>query len=95
MNIRRAIARWLGYGGIEWPKSAIVDLPIKIVDTWPYPDTNIVQVCCYPGGVQVLPNEFGYNAENRLLYPANVYKLWADKVEVFLGVEVDKALRGE
>lgn len=23
MNIRRAIARWLGYGGIEWPKSFI------------------------------------------------------------------------
>ena len=69
MNIKRKIARWLGYGGIEWPKSAIVDLPIKFIDHSyrPLMGSNVMRVHCYPGGVQILPGEIGCDGKNRLL----------------------------
>ena len=67
MNIKRKIARWLGYGGIEWPKSGITDMPIMFVPRGFHCDANVMQTCCYPGGVQVLHGEFGCDGRHRLL----------------------------
>jgi len=66
-GLKRRIARWLGYGGVEWPRSGIEDMPIV------QPPVEIallvikVPVCCYPGGVQVLPGELGHTGFQRVL----------------------------
>ena len=82
MNIRRAIARWLGYGGIEWPKSAIVDMPIRFISTMGWSDANIMPVCCYPGGIQVIPGEIGCDGSHRLILGTNPIYLYRTKANV-------------
>ena len=71
-SLKRRIARWLGYGGVEWPRSAIIDFPIKHVTSSEYrklvEQGNIITVFHYPGGIQVLPEEVGCDGKNRLLY---------------------------
>ena len=72
MSIRRKIARWLGYGGIEWPRSGIVDMRIKFVDDPMRENADILRVMNYPGGIQVLPREFGCDGRYRLLLRGEV-----------------------
>ena len=68
MNIRKRIAKFLGYGGYEWPHNGIVDMPIRVIPQVDYfPDANFISVMCYSGGVQVLPGEVGFRDGYRIL----------------------------
>jgi hypothetical protein len=77
VGIRRAIARWFGYGGIEWPHSLISDMPIKIVRRKPGPNYVFLPIDRYPGGVHILPGEIGCDPNYRYLL-ANENKLRRD-----------------
>ena len=67
MDIKRWIARRLGYGGIEWPRAAILDMPIRIVELFDLANVTHITTDKYPGGVQVLPGEIGCNGVHRLI----------------------------
>ena len=69
MKLRQRLARWLGYGEIEWGHSIVEDLPIRIVSsgfTSEMPP-GFVSITRYPGGVNVLPGELGTDGHYRVL----------------------------
>ena len=69
MNIRQRIARWLGYGAIEWPRSQIDNFYVRIVSPLEAEEicdsVDFLQVQCYSGGVQIIKNEIGCMAGYR------------------------------
>lgn len=66
MNLRRTIARWLGYGGIERKRNTL-NFPIRLVGPEFERSAGFVSTAMYPADVDVLVNEIGCDGKNRIV----------------------------
>lgn len=74
-NLKRRIARWLGYGGIEYPPSPFKDLPIKLITPRELlemrDNADVVYIECYGvSDLQLVKNEVGTDGKYRLVLNA-------------------------